>query len=118
MATAKEVNADLGELRAEFAGFRGRVETELGLFRSIAKGIADKLVALIVAVFVGMAGVIGGAFVVGWQLSALNSEVKVQGSRLDDLKSESKAHGERLDKIEGKLDAIIRQTAPAPKPGG
>ena len=44
MSMVKEVNEELSELCADFAGFRGRVETELGLFRSIAKGIADKLV--------------------------------------------------------------------------
>ena len=80
MSTVKEVNEELSELRGDFAGFRGRVETELGLFRSIAKGIADKLVALIVAIVIGLLSAIGGAFVIGWQFSALNSEVKAQAS--------------------------------------
>jgi hypothetical protein len=123
--TVKSVDEDLGELvkevsamRADFAGFRGRVETELGLFRGVAKGIADKLMALFAAIVIGMAGVIGGAFWVGWQVGSVISEVKQNGNDVKDLKSEVKQQGGRLDGMARQLDTLIRQTAPAPKAGG
>jgi archaellum component FlaC len=128
--TAKSVDEDLGELaqevkgldksvsglRTEFAEFRGRIETELGIFRGIAKGIAGKMFALIVAVILGMAGVIGGAFWVGWQMSSVVSKVDQHGEKLNDLKSEVKQLDGRLDVMAKQLDTIVRQTAP--KAGG
>ena len=108
-----DLTKEVSGLRTEFAEFRGRIETELGLFRGIAKGIAGKMFALIVAVFLGMAGVIGGAFLVGWQMSSVVSEVKQEGEKLGDLKTEVndlkvevKQHGGKLDDLKTEVNDL------------
>jgi archaellum component FlaC len=89
----RELGKGVDALRNEFTGFRASVETQLGFIKWVGVFFAGVLVALV-----------AGAVNVAWNASALNSEVKTQGSRLDKMDG-------RLDGIAKQLETIIRQTA-------
>jgi tetrahydromethanopterin S-methyltransferase subunit G len=107
----KEITTGLNALRADVAGFKGSVDTELKYIHAAANSLVKVLTSAAIAILAGAAGVI-------WSSSALNSEVKYQGirfekvehrldevdGRLDQLSSEVKQQGVRLEKVEQRLD--------------
>lgn len=86
-----EVRRDLSALRADFAGFRAAVETELGIIRKLGTWLLGGVFGLIAALLTA-------AVSFGWSAS----EAKHQVDRID--KTEK-----RLDGIDAKLDTLIRR---------
>ncbi len=60
----KDLSRDLNALREEFANFRGRVDTQLGIIKWLGAFFAGILVSLV-----------GSAVWLAWNASALTSEV-------------------------------------------
>jgi predicted nucleic acid-binding Zn-ribbon protein len=84
----KDLTASVIGLRTEFAGFKGSVETELQLTRTLGKFVAGFLVAIVAS-----------AFGLTWQAGALNAEVKLNAIQLE----------KRMDKLEAKVDQRFGQ---------
>ncbi len=101
-ATDQQLADRLAELRADFAGFRSGVETELRIIRKLATWLLGGVFSLV-------AMLITGAATVAWSASAVVSDVKHQAERLDKLDA-------RLDAIGKQLDTLISRTAPGPGP--
>jgi hypothetical protein len=105
----RDLAVALNGLRTEFAGFKGSVEKELQLIRTLGKFVAGFLVAIVISTF-GLA----------WQAGGLTTEVKLNAAQLE----------KRMDKLEAKVDQrfaaidqqlglIIQrldQSPPRPKP--
>jgi hypothetical protein len=109
------------KLAADLAGFRLEAEKRFGSIETALGGIRDDLVWIkrigaFIAAFL-VAGV-GFSWRVIWDASALNSEVRQQGTRLEKVETRLERVERRLDGIDGKLDTLIGRTAPAPKAGG
>jgi DNA repair exonuclease SbcCD ATPase subunit len=99
VAPADSLDAEVRDLREEFAGFRGRVDASL----SFVKWLGVFFFSILVAVVVGAGQVV-------WDASAVNSKVKQQDRRLDEaitefksLTSEVKQQGRRLDEVDSQV---------------
>ncbi len=87
----RDLTKGLGDLRTEFAGFRGEICNELRWIKRIGGALA----ALVLTVVVG-------SWQVTWNAAAAATEVKQQGRRLDKVE-------ERLDKIQVQVDKVDKR---------
>ena len=87
----RDLTKGLGDLRTEFAGFRGEICNELRWIKRIGGALA----ALVLTVVVG-------SWQVTWDAAAAATEVKQQGRRLDKVE-------ERLDKIQVQVDKVDKR---------
>ena len=87
----RDLTKGLGDLRTEFAGFRGEICNELRWIKRIGGALA----ALVLTVVVG-------SWQVTWNAAAAATDVKQQGRRLDKVE-------ERLDKIQVQVDKVDKR---------
>ena len=97
--------------------------------KEVAKSVRDfgndlvwiKRIGAFIAAFLLAAVAASGRLI--WDASALNSEVKQQGSRLEKFEGRLDRVEKRLDGIDGRLDGVAKQldtliSRTAPKAGG
>jgi DNA repair ATPase RecN len=95
----KEITTGLNVVRADLAGFKASVETELKYIHATANSLVKLLTRATIAILAGAAGII-------WSSSALNSEVKYQGIRIDKVDQRLDKVDQRLDKVDQRLDKV------------
>jgi Skp family chaperone for outer membrane proteins len=88
----KGVAASIHAMREDFAGWKGAVETELQLIRTLGKWILAAFTSIAVVALTGGAGLI-------WQAGALSAEVRLNAVQLE----------KRVDKLDGKMDRVQEQ---------
>jgi chaperonin cofactor prefoldin len=85
----KGLTASMHGMREDFAGWKGAVETELHLIRTLGKWILAAFTSIAIVALTGGAGLI-------WQGGALSAEVRLHAVQLE----------KRVDKLEGKMDSL------------
>jgi hypothetical protein len=86
----KGLTASMHAMREDFAGWKGSVETELNLIRTLGKWILAAFTSIAIVALTGGGGLI-------WSAATLSSEVKHQGVRIDKLEA-------KVDRLEQKVD--------------
>ncbi len=101
----------MANMRADLAGFRSGIESELKWI----KRVGGTLAALVFAVVLGSGRVI-------WDAATIAADVRQQGTRLEKVEKrldgfEGRLDGmaKRLDSIDTKLDALIHRGEQKPK---
>jgi chaperonin cofactor prefoldin len=88
----KGLTASIHAMREDCAGWKGAVETELQLIRTLGKWILAAFTSIVIVALTGGAGLI-------WQAGALSAEVRLNAVQLE----------KRVDKVEGKIDRVQEQ---------
>jgi len=96
----KSLAASVNNLRTDFAGFRGSMESDMRTIRWAGSFFAAILVVLV-----------GCAINPSWQAAVLNTDVKVQGSRLEKVEQRLDRADQQLDQIERRFDRVNAQLA-------
>ena len=97
-----QVTQQLSELREDFAGFRGAVQTELGFIRKLG----DRFLGIGVAIVGTM---ILGAASIAWAASTVVSDVRHHGERIDKVEAQLETTGKRIDRIDDRLETMGKQ---------
>ena len=97
----KKLSGEFSTFHSEFSAFRAQVNVHLAFIKWVGVFFSGILVALI-----------AGAVTVAWNASALNSEVRQQGSRMERIEKNSDAIIQHLERIERRQEAATVRLAP------
>jgi len=98
----KGLTDSVNDLRADFAGFKGSVEKELQLTRTLGKWILAAFTSIAIVALTGAGGLI-------WSAAVLSNEVKHQSVRLDKIELRLDKMDQRLDKMDQRFDRLDQQ---------
>jgi hypothetical protein len=96
------LTASIHALREDFAGWKGSIETELNLIRTLGKWILAAFTSIAIVALTGAGGLI-------WCAATLSSEVKHQGVRIDKLEAKL---DQRLDVMLQRLEQVVAKPKP------
>ena len=96
----KGLTASVNGLREDFAGWKGSVETELSLIRTLGKWILAAFTSIAIVALTGAGGLI-------WSAATLSGEVKHQGGRLEKIEVKLDKVDQRLDQVERRFDRVV-----------